>query len=123
MQVHVSTIIYSWIIHSGHIAIYDDMSVADIKTRAKESVSKDARGISAMSLIKTARSQLILAKSHESKSELKSALSAYIKAASLAAMTMESSEYHSEKGKNGVVRKELSEFMEVRVFLPASLNC
>ena len=99
------------------------MSVAEIKSRAKESVSKDARGFSAISLIKTARSQFILAKSHESKSELKSALSAYIKAASLAAMAMESSEYHSEKGKNGVVRKELSEFMEVRVIFPVSLDC
>ncbi|KAF8621796.1 hypothetical protein AX15_007475 [Amanita polypyramis BW_CC] len=91
---------------------YTDMSVAEIKARAKESVSKDARGFSALSLIKTAHSQMILAKDLESKSELKNALSAYIKAASLASMTMQSSEYNSEGGKSGIIRKELNEFIE-----------
>lgn len=106
-----------------HAALYDDMSVAEIKNRAKESVSKDARGFSALTLIKSAHTQLSLGKNHESKSELKGALSAYIKAASLASMTMDSSEYKSERGKSGVVRKELQEFMEVRVTFPVSLDC
>lgn len=106
-----------------HVASHDDMSVAEIKNRAKESVSKDARGFPARTLIKSAHMQLSLAKNHESKSELKSALSAYIKAASLASMTMESSEYSSERGKSSVVRKELQEFMEVRVTFPVSLDC
>ncbi|KAK2464014.1 hypothetical protein APHAL10511_003958 [Amanita phalloides] len=93
-------------------SLYTDMSVAEIKAKAKESVSKDARGVSALSLIKTARTLLIAAKDHEKRSDLRSALSAYIKAASLATMTIESSEYTLERGKNGVVRKEMQEFIE-----------
>ncbi|PFH50295.1 hypothetical protein AMATHDRAFT_4113 [Amanita thiersii Skay4041] len=93
-------------------ALYLGMSVAEIKAKAKEAVSKDARGVSAMTLIKTARSQIVMAQDYESRGELKSALSAYIKAASLATMTLESSEYFSERGKSGMVRKELNDFME-----------
>ncbi|KAF8628722.1 hypothetical protein AX17_005944 [Amanita inopinata Kibby_2008] len=91
---------------------YAGMSVAEIKTKAKAAVFKDARGFSPLSLIKSARNQIILAKEHESKSELKSALSAYIKAASLASMTVDSSEYNLERGKTGAVRKELEDFMQ-----------
>ncbi|KAM6497275.1 ubiquitin carboxyl-terminal hydrolase 4 [Amanita muscaria] len=88
------------------------MSVAEIKAKAKDTVHRDARGASALSLIKTARSQMVLAKECESKSELKGALSAYIKAASLASLTVDSPEHTAERGKGGAVRKEVQSFIE-----------
>ncbi|KDR80822.1 hypothetical protein GALMADRAFT_222419 [Galerina marginata CBS 339.88] len=89
------------------------MSVAEIKTRAKEGVGKEARGVSAITLIKTARTQILSAKEYEAKGDLRSAFGSYIKAATLAKMTMDSPEYVQEsKGKGGVVRKELNDFLE-----------
>lgn len=80
---------------------------------AKEAVRKEARGASALTLIKTARSQLVTAKDYESQGDLKGALSAFTKAASLAQMTMDTAEFASEsKGKGGVLRKEFTEFIE-----------
>ena len=97
---------------------YDGMSVAEIKAKAKESVSKEARGASAITLIKTARTQILSAKEHEAKGDLRSALGTYIKAATLAKMTMDSPEYVQEsrgKGAGGVIRKELNDFLEVHL--------
>ncbi|KAF9560109.1 cysteine proteinase [Agrocybe pediades] len=89
-----------------------EISVAEIKSKAKEGVNKEARGVSAITLIKTARSQILSAKEQEAKGDLKSAYGSYIKAATLAKMTMDSPEYQQEsKGKGGVVRKELNEFL------------
>jgi len=92
-----------------------EVSVADIKNKAKEGVNKEARGVSAITLIKTARSQILSAKEQEAKGDLRSAYASYIRAATLAKMTMDSPEYLQEsKGKGGVVRKELNEFLAVR---------
>ena len=91
------------------------MSISEIKTMAKEAVRKEARGVSALTLIKTARYQLVTAKDYESQGNLKGALSAITKAASLAQMTMDTAEFAYEvKGKGGVLRKEFTEFLEVR---------
>lgn len=92
------------------------VSVADIKHKAKEGVNKEARGVSAITLIKTARSQLLFAKEYEAKGDLRAALGSYIKAATLTKMAMDSSEYAQEsKGKGGVIRKELNDLLSVRI--------
>lgn len=94
---------------------YDGLSVADLKQKAKESVMKEARGVSAITLIKSARSQIHSAREHEAKGDLRTALGNYIKAALLTKMTMDSQEYAQEnraKG-GGVIRKELNDLLEV----------
>lgn len=77
---------------------------------------KEARGVSAITLIKTARSQMLSAREHEAKGDLRTALGNYIKAALLTKLTMDSQEYAQEnRGKaGGVIRKELNDFLEVR---------
>jgi ubiquitin carboxyl-terminal hydrolase 8 len=98
------------------------MSVAEIKAKAKEGVNKEARGVSAIALIKSARDQILVAKGHEANGDLRSAFGSYIRAATLAKMTMDSPEYLQEaKGKGGVIRKEMNDFLEVRIF-PSSLS-
>ena len=93
---------------------YANMSVAEIKTKAREGVNKEARGFSAIALIRAAGSQIHAAKGHEANGDLKSALGSYIKAATLAKLTMDSPEYLQEsKGKGGVIRRELNDFLEV----------
>ena len=77
-------------------------------------MAKEARGVSAITLIKTARTQILAAKEHEARGDLRTAFGSYIKAATLAKMTMDSPEYLMEaKGKGGVVRRELNDFLEV----------
>lgn len=99
---------------NGSNRFQHELSAAEIKTKAKEGVNKEARGVSAITLIKTARTQLISAKDHETRGDLKTAYASYIKAATLTKMTMDSPEYVLEsKGRGGVIRKELNEFLEV----------
>ncbi|KAF9474821.1 cysteine proteinase [Pholiota conissans] len=99
--------------HNGSNRITNELSVAEIKAKAKEGVTKEARGVSAITLIKTARSQILSAKEHEARGDLKAAFASYIKAATLAKMTLDSPEYVQEaKGKGGVIRKELNDFLE-----------
>lgn len=93
---------------------FDKTPVADIKLKAKEAVNKEARGASAISLIKTARAQILSAKDYEANGDLRSALSSFIKAATLAKMAMDSTEYVQEqRTKGGVLRNELTDFLEV----------
>jgi ubiquitin carboxyl-terminal hydrolase 8 len=85
-----------------------------IRQRAIDSVHKEAKGFSAISLIRTARSQALAAREHEAKGDLPSALATYIKAATLTKMVMDSQEFLQEKrGKGGVLRRELHDFLEV----------
>ena len=79
-------------------------------------MNKEARGVSAVTLIKSARTQIISAREYEAKGDLKGALGTYIKAATLTKMAMDSPEYMQEtrgKGAGGVIRKELNELLEV----------
>jgi len=94
---------------------YDGLSVADVKQKAIDSVNKEARGISALALIRTARTQILSAKEHEVKGDLRGALGTYIKAAKLTKMAMDSPEYMQEKGA-GVIRKELNDLLQVSLF-------
>jgi len=92
----------------------DKTPVADIKLKAKEAVNREARGASAITLIKTARAQILSAKEHEANGDLRSALASFIKAATLAKMAMDSTEYVQEtRSKGGVLRNELNDFLEV----------
>ena len=91
---------------------HDGPSIAEIKAKAKERVHKEGRGVSVMSLIKTARSQLLNAKEQESQGNLKAALSSYIMAAGLMKMAVEANEFKQDS--KGVIRKEWESFLKVR---------
>ncbi|KAF5361806.1 hypothetical protein D9756_002213 [Leucocoprinus leucothites] len=92
------------------LSAYANMSVADIKNRAKETVLKQATKASAASLLHVARDQILKAKDCESAGDLPAALEGYIKAATLLKMTMDSAEYKKD-GARGSLRKEMSEFI------------
>ncbi|KZT25326.1 hypothetical protein NEOLEDRAFT_1156281 [Neolentinus lepideus HHB14362 ss-1] len=91
-----------------------ELTVAEIKDKAKEQSHKASRGVSALSLIKTARSQVGAARVFENAGDLKNALSAYTKAASLTQTFMESAEFQQEalKGHQGVLFKEFMDFQQ-----------
>lgn len=92
---------------------HDPSSIPEIKERAQENAKKIARGASAISLIKTARSQILSARTAELSGDLKVALSAYINAGTLVKMFMDSNEYLNEpKGGKGVLTKEFNGFMQ-----------
>jgi TPR repeat protein len=90
-----------------------NFSVNEIKQKAREAVRKEARGASALTLLKTAKTQMLTARDFESQGDLKEALSAFTKVASLLQMTMDTAEFASEsRGKGGVLKKEFAEFYE-----------
>ncbi|KIK79747.1 hypothetical protein PAXRUDRAFT_266669 [Paxillus rubicundulus Ve08.2h10] len=105
--------------HNGHITTNDNLSVAEVKDKAKNDVRKFARGVSAMSLLGSARSQVQLAQIHENQGDLKGALSALLKAGILAHTVMNGAEYSAEQkpGKHGVLYRECSDFKKVRHYL------
>ncbi|KAI0259432.1 hypothetical protein BC834DRAFT_833549 [Gloeopeniophorella convolvens] len=90
------------------------MSVAEIKERAIQQAQRASRGASALSIIRSAKGQLSLAESHESRGELKEALSAFTKAASLTQGFMDSTEFKAESlpNKRGVLWKEFTDFQQ-----------
>jgi ubiquitin carboxyl-terminal hydrolase 8 len=96
----------------------NDMTVAEIKAKAREIVQKEARGASAMSLIKIARTQYLLAKEYENNGDLKSVLGTLTKAASLAKMTLDSTEMMAEKnaGRSGLLFNEFTDFWGVSAY-------
>jgi ubiquitin carboxyl-terminal hydrolase 8 len=103
---------------TGFTQFNDDMTAAEIKIKAQATVQKEARGASAMSLIRAARAQSLLAKKYEMNGNLKIALDAFTKAASLAKMTMESAEFAAESasGRTGLLRKEFTDFWVVSAY-------
>lgn len=88
-------------------------------------MNKEARGVSAISLIRAARNQIILAREYEAKGDLKGALGTYIKAATLTKMAMDSPEYSQDRGKGagGVIRKELNDLLVVSFSLYLYFQC
>ncbi|EGN91818.1 hypothetical protein SERLA73DRAFT_66796 [Serpula lacrymans var. lacrymans S7.3] len=103
---------------NGSSAITDNMSVAEIKDKAKEHAQKTARGASAISLIRAARFQTQVAHRCETSQDLKGALGALTKAISLLSMLMDSSEFRAEEqpGRKGVLIKEMLDFQQEREF-------
>ena len=96
-------------------ASYHRETVAGIKASAKETAHL-VRGASALNLLTSARSQIRLAQDREKESDLKSALSAFTKAAFLLQMVMDSSELKAESqaGKKGALFKQVIDFQNVR---------
>lgn len=92
-----------------------DLTVAEIKERAKDHVHKEAKSASALPLIKSARIQSQTAQTCELGGDLQGALTAYIKSATLAQMFMDSAEWKQEcqQGKKGVLWKEFMDFQHV----------
>lgn len=89
-------------------------TIADIKAAAKEQAQK-VRGASATSLLRAAREQIQLARAKEGEGDLRGALSALTKAASLAAMFMDTHEFKQEmtSGKKGVLTVDFMNFQHV----------
>ncbi len=88
------------------------MSIAEIKEQAKQQAQRGSRGASAISLIRSAKGQISLAQSREGGGDLKGALSAFTKAASLTQVFMDSAEFKAA-GKRGLLWKEFSDFQQV----------
>jgi hypothetical protein len=103
---------------TGFTQFNDDMTAAEIKIKARETVQKEARGASAMSLIKAARTRFLRAKEYEMNGDLKSALGTFTEVASLAKMAMDSTEFVAEaaSGRSGLLRKEFTDFWEVSTY-------
>ncbi|KAF9224073.1 cysteine proteinase [Gyrodon lividus] len=99
---------------NGVVATNENLTVTEVKEKAKEDVRKAAKGVSAISLIKAARSQFQHAQTYENQGDLKGALSALLKAGSLSHMVMNSSEFSAENkvGKHGVLYKEFCDFQK-----------
>ncbi|KAI6164667.1 hypothetical protein EDD17DRAFT_1561941 [Pisolithus thermaeus] len=99
---------------NGSVASNENFSISEIKEKAKEDARRSAKGVSAISLLRAARSQLQSAQSYEDTGDLKNALSALLKAGSLAAMVMNSNEFTNESrpGKHGVLYRECVDFQK-----------
>lgn len=93
-------------------------STSEIKEKAKDDARKAARGASAISLLRTARTQSLSAQECEMAGDLTGALNAYITAVTLAHMLTETAEYRAESlpGKKGVLFREFMEFSQVSRF-------
>ena len=100
---------------NGSSRPFEDMTVAEIKERAIQQAQRASRGSSAISLIRSAKGQISLAQSCESAGDLKGALSAFTKAASLTQVFMDTADFKAESvpGKRGVLWKEFTEFQQV----------
>jgi ubiquitin carboxyl-terminal hydrolase 8 len=93
----------------------DGLSVAAIKEQAIQQVQRATRDAAALSLIRSAKGQVSLAQSCEGAGDLKGALSAFTKAASLTRFFMDSAEFKAENapGKRGVLWKAFTDFQQV----------
>lgn len=100
-------------------ASYQRDTIAEIKASAKER-AQQVRGASPTSLLASARTQMRLAAVKENEGDLKAALSALTKSASLVHMIMDSPEFRAESqaGKKGVLFKDFLDFQQVRQDLP-----
>lgn len=105
--------------HNGSVATYDDLTVAELKEKVKEDVRKAAKGVSPISLIKTARTQSQQARIHENQGDLKAALGPLYRAGILTHMFMNSAEFMAENkpGRHGLLYKEFVDFQKVDIYL------
>lgn len=101
-------------VQNGSPRPFEDISVAEIREKAIQQAQKVSKGASAVSLIKSARGQVSLAHACEDAGDLKGALSAFTKAASLAKTVMDSAEFKAENvpGKKGIVWREFTDFQQ-----------
>ena len=110
--------------HNGSVATNDDLTVAEVKERVKEDVRKAAKGVSPISLIKTARTQSQQARIFENQGDLNAAFGPLLKAGILTHMFMNSAEFLAENkpGRHGLLYKEFIDFQKVHISL-VSLIC
>ncbi|TBU43823.1 cysteine proteinase [Dichomitus squalens] len=94
-------------------ASYNRDTIAEIKAGAKE-MTQGVRGASAARLLASARSQMRLAATQEIEGDLKGALSAYTKAASLIQIFMDTPEFKAESqpGRKGMLYKDFLDFQQ-----------
>jgi hypothetical protein len=118
-QLHQSNLPGRSAMQNGSPKSFDDMTVAQIKDKAKLQAQKVTRSASALSLIGVARTQILQARTSENQGDLKSAYSSYIKAVSLLQTFMDSAEFKAETqpGKRGALFKEHHDFQQVRINL------
>ncbi|KAF7309945.1 Ubiquitin carboxyl-terminal hydrolase 4 [Mycena indigotica] len=88
---------------------FDNMSTSQIKAQMVEVVQRESKGAGALALIKAARHQVVAARDHESRGDLKNALASYTKGVSLVKTALDSTEYKRE-AHTGLVHKECAEF-------------
>ncbi|KAF8075154.1 ubiquitin carboxyl-terminal hydrolase 4 [Lyophyllum atratum] len=88
---------------------YDGLNAIAIKEKAIDSVQKETRGCTPMTLIKTARTQYSAGRESESKGDLRASLAAYVKAASLAKIAIES----PDNQKGSPLWKEIGDFWKI----------
>jgi ubiquitin carboxyl-terminal hydrolase 8 len=90
------------------------MSVAEIKEQAIQQVQRASRGSSAISLIRSAKVQIILAQSCERAGDLKGAFSAFTKAEYLTQACTDTADFTAESvTKRSVLWREFTEFQHV----------
>ncbi|PBK99872.1 cysteine proteinase [Armillaria gallica] len=94
---------------NGFVKTMANMTTAEIKSHALESVQRESRGATTISLIKTAGRLYDQGKEYDARSDLKAALSAYVKAACLIKGATESTEMQAEKS-SGAIHKEFNDF-------------
>ncbi|KAK0466830.1 ubiquitin carboxyl-terminal hydrolase 4 [Desarmillaria tabescens] len=97
---------------NGFVKTMANMTTAEIKSQALESVQRETRGATPINLIKTARRLYDQGKEYDARNDLKSALSAYVKAACLIKGATESAEMQAEKS-SGLVHKEFNDFKPI----------
>lgn len=97
---------------------YKGDTITEIKNNAKETAHL-VRGASATSLLTSARSQIRLAQAKENEGDLKGALSALTKSASLVQLLLDTPEFKADShaGKKGVLFKEFMDFQQVRTLV------
>lgn len=105
--------------HNGSVVANDDLTVAEFKEKVKEDVRKAAKGVSPITLIKSARTQSQQARIHENQGDLKAALGPLLRAGILTHMFMNSVEFMAENkpGRHGVLYKEFIDFQKVVIYL------
>ena len=91
----------------------DDLTVAEIKEKAKNAIY-NVRGASAISLLRTARDQVVQGLTFEKEGDQRGALLSLLVSAQLTQLVMSHQEFKQEReGKKGVIWKEFSEFQDV----------
>ena len=110
---------------NGFPRLFEDMSVAEIKERAIQQARRASRGASAISLIRSAKGQISLARACENAGDLKGAFSALTKAETLTQAFMDTADFKAESvpGKRGVLWKEYTEFQQVSCSPLLSSTC
>ncbi|CAK5267757.1 unnamed protein product [Mycena citricolor] len=89
----------------------DSMTAAQIKTHSIEVVKRETKGAAPLSLLRMAGTQIASATECENKGDLRNALAAFTKCATLVQTVMDSTEFKKE-GVHGVVHKEARDFLE-----------